>query len=778
MKYCIFFILSFITLTVSGQLNMNLLSNIDYQQLHNAELNDVWGYVDETGKEYALVGTTKGTSVVDISDPVNPVEIFWEPGLESIWRDLKTWGDYAYITTEAQNGLLILDLTSLPITTGITASYYTGDISEGYLLSAHNLYIDEIGRAYIFGSNLGTGGVQILDVATNPLDPQRIGEFDDWYVHDGVVRNDTLFLAHINDGFFSIVDISTLASPVVLGTKTTPNIFAHNIWPSDDGQFVFTTDEVSGAFVAAYDISNPANIVEVDRVQSSPGANVIPHNTHVKGNFLVTSYYSDGIVVHDATHPNNLIEVANFDTYPLQTAGYDGCWGAYPYLPSGHVLATDREEGLFVLGINYVQAAYLEGTVTDDVTSNPIQGVNVIIQGVNNLNATNVSGDYATGSAAGGTVQVTYQKVGYYSVVENVTLTNGVVTINDVELTAIPPYTIQVTVLDAATLDPIPFAYVRFDGEFLTHEGSTNGLGEEDLTMYYEEIYTITAGIWGHKTKCIDQFVDATTGAITIMLDQGYWDDFSFDFGWVTAGTAFEGLWTRAIPFGTQENANPDRDAVFDCGKYAYVTGNAPDFNLAADDVENGDVKLFSPIMDLTTYTNPHINYARWFYVRYGPSFPDDSLKIYLSNGTVNVLIDTMGVAEFYDEWIYKSLRVEDFMPVTSTMQIRVETSDFDPFWNVVEAGFDRFFISEYNTMAIEKVVENKPMSLYPNPSYSIVTLKNGIIGESFSIVALDGKIVLNGLIANEEEKIDIQGLKSGIYLIKSGNQVLRLMKN
>lgn len=778
MKYCLIFILSLLTVSVNGQLNMNLLSNIDYQTLHNAQLNDIWGYVDENGNEYALVGTTKGTSVVDISDPANPVEIFWEPGMESIWRDLKTWGDYAYITTEAQNGLLILDLTSLPIASGISASYYTGTLAEGYLLSAHNLYIDEIGRAYIFGSNIGSGGVQILDVATNPLAPTRIGEFDDWYVHDGVVRNDTMFLAHINDGFFSIVDISTLATPVVLGTKNTPNVFAHNIWPSDNGQFVFTTDEVSGAFVAAYDITNPAAIIEVDRIQSSPGANVIPHNTHVKGNFLVTSYYSDGIVVHDATYPNNLIEVANFDTYPLQTAGYDGCWGAYPFLPSGIVLATDRAEGLFVLGINYVQAAYLEGNVTDDLTSNPIQNVSVIITGVNNINSTSISGDYATGSAAGGVVQVTYQKTGYYPVVENITLTNGVVTINDVQLTAIPPYNIHITVLDAVTSNPIPFAFVRFDGQFQSHEGATNGIGEEDLTLYYEEIYTITAGIWGHKTKCTDLLINQSTGSITITLDQGYWDDFSFDFGWVAAGDAVTGLWTRAIPFGTQENANPDRDAQFDCGKYAYVTGNAADFNLAADDVENGEVKLFSPIMDLTTYTNPHVNYARWFYNRYGPNTPNDSIRIYLSNGTVNVLIDTMGLAAFYDQWVYKSLRVEDFMAVTSTMQIIVQTSDYDPDWNVVEAGFDRFFISEYNTTDVGVVSEIKTMSIYPNPSYSIITLKDGEIGESYTVVGLDGKTVLTGIISSSEEKVDVQSLSTGIYVLKSGNQVLRLMKN
>src|SRR5690606_28534245 len=112
--------------------------------------------------------------------------------------------------------------------------------------------------------------------------------------------------------------------------KATPSTFSHNIWVTADGQFAYTTDEVSGAYLAAYDVSDPTDIIEVDRIQSSPGAGVIPHNTHVIGNHIVTSYYSDGVVVHDVTHPYNMIEVGNYDTYPGQTTSYDGCWGAYP----------------------------------------------------------------------------------------------------------------------------------------------------------------------------------------------------------------------------------------------------------------------------------------------------------------------------------------------------------------------------------------------------------------------------------------------------------------
>jgi choice-of-anchor B domain-containing protein len=111
-----------ITCWTFSQLNVDSLSHISYQQLHGANLNDVWGYEDELGNEYAIVGTSKGTSIVDISNPSNPVEIFWMPGTESIWRDPCVYGDYAYVTTEADDGLLIIDLSPLPQSTNLPTS--------------------------------------------------------------------------------------------------------------------------------------------------------------------------------------------------------------------------------------------------------------------------------------------------------------------------------------------------------------------------------------------------------------------------------------------------------------------------------------------------------------------------------------------------------------------------------------------------------------------------------------------------------------------------------
>jgi hypothetical protein len=67
-------------------------------------------------------------------------------------------------------------------------------------------------------------------------------------------------------------------------------------------------------------------------------------------------------------NPDNLVEVGNFDSFLGQDGGFPGVWGTYPFLPSGKILASDRNNGLFVFIPNYVRACYLEGSVVDSVT--------------------------------------------------------------------------------------------------------------------------------------------------------------------------------------------------------------------------------------------------------------------------------------------------------------------------------------------------------------------------------------------------------------------------
>ncbi len=76
MKY-IFLSFLLIPLFIVAQLNMTQLGYLNVVSMHgNSEANDIWGYVDGNGNEYAIVGLNDGTSIVDVTDPANPFEVF------------------------------------------------------------------------------------------------------------------------------------------------------------------------------------------------------------------------------------------------------------------------------------------------------------------------------------------------------------------------------------------------------------------------------------------------------------------------------------------------------------------------------------------------------------------------------------------------------------------------------------------------------------------------------------------------------------------------------
>ena len=403
------FSLSILLLVASShaQTNMEMLGQLSYSD----QLSDVWGYADEEGNEYALVGTFSGLSIVDVTDPQNPEEVFFGPGPGSIWRDIKTWGDYAYVSNESGSGVYIVDLSPLPgeitATTTFTGSAYP-------FSSIHNLYIDETGKLYIFGANSGSGGAIICDLTEDPMNPVELGRFDDFYLHDGMARGDTLWGGGIYNGVLAAIDVSNPANPVVMGTVSTPGQFCHNAWVSDDGSHVFTTDEVSNGYIGAFNVTDLGDMYETDRVQTAPGSDVIPHNAHVLNDFIVTSYYTEGVTIHDGSNPNNIIEVGHYDTSPNYSgSGYNGCWGAYPFLPSGNILASDMQEGLYILGVNYVRASFVQGTVSDSITGTPMFDVTVEVVGTELITQTAFDGSYEFGSTISGVYDIKFSKEGY-----------------------------------------------------------------------------------------------------------------------------------------------------------------------------------------------------------------------------------------------------------------------------------------------------------------------------------------------------------------------------
>ena len=524
--FCLF-LLPVFTAKSQQSFNINLLSNLDY----NNDLSDVWGYVNDSG-EYALVGVYNGISVVDVTNPYDPVELGFFNGPESIWRDLKTWGDYLYCINDEDGdggaGLQILNLEEL--INGVSNPTYIENMSLGFE-TAHNIYIDENGVLYVFGANYGIGGALMYDLVANPENPPLLGVFNDYYLHDGMARGDTLWGGAINNGVFTVIDVSDKQNPEIIGSQATPNNFSHNCWISDDGDYLFTTDEVSGAYVAAYDVSNLNDIEEVDRIQAwSPQTNVIPHNTHVDGDFIVTSYYADGVSVVDVSNPSNMVEVGYYDTSEdYLGGGFNGAWGAYPWLPSGNILVTDIETGLYVLEPKYTNASFVEGVVTDYDTGLPISNAQVQILGTSIIVNTDLGGYFETGVAVDGTYELLISSSGYADYVQTVVLNSGQIINLDTQLSLLGSYNTQLSVVNALNLVGLSQASVNISNELVDYQVSSSTNGELSIILT-EGTYSISIGLWGYQTLCSEFTVSESQTDFIFELDRAYSDDFSVDF--------------------------------------------------------------------------------------------------------------------------------------------------------------------------------------------------------------------------------------------------------
>ncbi len=743
--------------------NVELLGTLDPQA---GRYGDIWGYVDPTtGKEYALLcARDVGLYVVDVSDPSNPTVASVVPHPEGSFdtKDVKTYQNFAFVVHQS-GPLQIVDLSDPANPTDTT--FTNPSLAGGF----HNIFIDDKGFGYI---SIQTGSAQadmrIFDLSdpNSPVEvgvffhPQPIGFVES---HDVYVRNDTGYVAYLQGGFV-MLDLTDKSNPQELATVIYPGAFTHNVWTTEDGKYAFTTDEYPGGHLQVFDVRDPSDVNFVGEFTADSRA--IIHDVHVRSNLAYISYYTEGLWIVDISDPTFPVEVGYYDTSPASPGQFAGNWGVYPFFPSGNVVASDMQSGLFVFQFTATGIApgRVEGTVTDSQTGNPIEDVLVQILETGRSVRTPMDGSYRAGGTPG-LITLVFSKETNYSGFNpdtlQLTLKSGITLPGSIALTPLPSGSLRGRLSHSGTGGPVPEVQLKVEGTPLV--SFTDMAGDYSFPVLLADTsYTLSALKFGFQTDSLEVLISPmqeTIQDITLIRDLA--DDADTDFQWSMSSpgdNATVGLWERADPhlvtfpvFGPV--VQPGTDHTVD-GEFAFVTGATS----SPSDNPDGRTTLTSPEFDVTDFADPVVNYFRWFYTN-APG--EDFLQVELSSDGGETWTTLENISDVESEWKLKFFRISDFTTPTTRMKIRFVAAD-DGAESLVEALMDDFRVTDgVSTLGGDQLMIPTAYRLeqnYPNPFNPSTTIEFSLPRSGFV------KLTVYSTLGEEVATLVSENLSAGRY--------------
>jgi choice-of-anchor B domain-containing protein len=332
--------------------------------------NDCWGYTSVSGREYAIIGLSSATAFVEITNPDDPQIVAVRQGPTSTWRDIKVYRHYAYAVSEGGQGIQVFDMSM--IDQGAVTLVNT--ITSGGTAATHNVAIN-VASGYLYrcgGSNNGLRIYRLTNFPEGGSNPSYVTSWSTRYVHDAHIvtysdgpyagREIAFCCAGYNGGFvetgLTILDVTNKNNIQELAHLVYPQgVYSHQGWLTEDRRYFLLDDELDGStngspsrthVIDVQDLSNPTY-----QGYFTNGNTAATHNVYVVGNRMYAANYRSGLRVFDISDPLNGQEIAYFDTFPgSDSANFNGLWSNYPFFPSGTVIGSDMERGLFIWTID------------------------------------------------------------------------------------------------------------------------------------------------------------------------------------------------------------------------------------------------------------------------------------------------------------------------------------------------------------------------------------------------------------------------------------------
>lgn len=342
----------------------------------------IWGWTDpQTGREYAIVPLAAGTAFVDIADAEHPQVLGYLPGESTSTsnREASVYADHAFIVADGAgaegHGIQVFNLTRLRSVASPPARF-SPDVVYREVRKVHTLFINtETGFVYANGSDQCSGGLFIIDVR-QPRQPRRAG----CYGGHGYVHDTQCVLYHGPDGRYAgrelcfasnaahpnrllVVDVTDKASPVVVSaTPYQGSGYAHQGWLTEDHRHFLLDDESDEALRGHNSRTWIWDLAELTAPRMLPPYEArtqsTDHNQYVRDGFVYQANYRAGLRILDLAGigEKGLAEVAFFDIVPdgdepISQAPL-GAWNVYPFFPSGNVIVSGIEQGLYILRWN------------------------------------------------------------------------------------------------------------------------------------------------------------------------------------------------------------------------------------------------------------------------------------------------------------------------------------------------------------------------------------------------------------------------------------------
>ena len=690
--------------------------------------SDIWGFVGNNGREYVILQTVTGSAWYDVQDPIHPVLLKEIPGVPSSWRDAFDIGNYVYLGTEGGGGIQIVDISNPANPTLVNT--YNATVSN-----SHTVFGDRARKlVYVMGGQAdgAGGGLQVLD-ASNPTNLVEVGRWTTQYVHDISAEGSIIHASLINIGRFRLISTSTPSNPVSLGTVFADPVGAcHSSWPFGDGIHVLMTEETGGGHVKCLDVSNPNAISMVDDYNPAPSS--IAHNPHIQGNMAAVSWYTRGTRLLNITDPANLTEIGYLDTYPPNDGGnYSGNWGTFPNFPSGLVASSDITGGLFLFKYE-PNAATLDGTVSSSL-GGTLAGATVEYTNLGLSQVTAANGYYKFACYPGAGNKIRFSSFGFQSDSINVAVAANGTTTTNVTLTKLPSGAIQGTVRDAATALPIELVEISLVGTPL--KTTTNASGVYSFLDVPSGSYQLQVLRYGYLIPGNIPVTITTGNTLTRDLNlhaAPFYEDFATPAGWTVNndGSLTSGAWVFGEPWGTYASGQPfqpEFDHTLNPETICAVTGNASVGDIGGDDVDGGATRLLSPVFNLSTMSEPHVFYYRWYAVN---DQIDEWVVQVTGNGGANWV--ELESSPLHDpQWLARDFNLTGLLGSYNAVQFRFIAQDPSP-GQVVEAALDDFTIYDANGIGAVGVPGSVPPRFplelsqnFPNPFATVTGIHYSI---------------------------------------------------